>query len=581
MLRAPDLRFALPLAVVALSVGVSACGGSGCQRSDRQVPIAGAQDRVVISVVGTNDLHGRLRALPILAGYVENLRAVREADGGGVILVDAGDMFQGTIESNANEGAAVVDAYQAMGYAAAAVGNHEFDYGPVGEAAIAGLPGDDPRGALLARARQADFALLAANIAEASSGERVTWPGVEPTRVVDVAGAKVGLIGVTTKDTLETTHRLNVTDLVMLPLADTITELATKLRAGGAQVVIVAAHAGGSCQEVTDPRDLSTCNEDDEIFEVARALPAGLVDVIVAGHTHAAVAHEVNGIAIIESLAYGRAFGRVDVILEGGKVVRTDIRRMKQLCAFWDRRLPELQRWDTCEPTTYEGADVIPVRAIGELIDPALEAAREQHAEPLGVTLAAPFTRSRSEESALGNLFVDLMLRASPGADVAVTNGGGLRADLPAGKLRFGDLYEAFPFDNAMARVTLTGAQLRALLGDNLQDPGGLLSVAGVRVNGMCDDQGLVVEILQDGRPVRDTDKLTVVTSDFLVTGGDRAFSKLSLADADVTIEASRKINLVLAHQLRRAGGTLSPDDYLSGERPRWNYPGARPVTCQ
>src|ERR1041385_4877834 len=85
---------------------------------------------VTLTIIGTNDLHGALDRLPILGGYLANVRAAREKDGGGVIVVDAGDMFPGTLESNLAEGADVVRAYNQLGYAAAAVGNHEFDYGP-------------------------------------------------------------------------------------------------------------------------------------------------------------------------------------------------------------------------------------------------------------------------------------------------------------------------------------------------------------------------------------------------------------------------------------------------------------------
>src|SRR5262249_15696844 len=69
-----------------------------------------------LSVVGTNDLHGRIERVAVLAGYVEILRQVRKEDGGAVLLVDAGDMFQGTVESNTVEGASVVRAYNAVGY---------------------------------------------------------------------------------------------------------------------------------------------------------------------------------------------------------------------------------------------------------------------------------------------------------------------------------------------------------------------------------------------------------------------------------------------------------------------------------
>jgi 2',3'-cyclic-nucleotide 2'-phosphodiesterase (5'-nucleotidase family) len=70
-------------------------------------------------------------SLVVLGGYIDNLRAARAADGGAVLLLDAGDTFQGGIESNLSEGAIVVDAYNAMGYSALAIGNHDFDFGPV------------------------------------------------------------------------------------------------------------------------------------------------------------------------------------------------------------------------------------------------------------------------------------------------------------------------------------------------------------------------------------------------------------------------------------------------------------------
>ena len=98
-------------------------------------PVAPA---ITLSIVSTNDLHGGILqrgdrgGLALLGGYVANLRAARARDGGAVLLLDAGDMFQGTLESNLNEGASVIAAYNALRYAAAAVGNHDFDFGPVG-----------------------------------------------------------------------------------------------------------------------------------------------------------------------------------------------------------------------------------------------------------------------------------------------------------------------------------------------------------------------------------------------------------------------------------------------------------------
>jgi len=114
--------------VVILWISLAGCGGQNDLGKSES-------DIVVLSVVGTNDVHGELLSsrrkggLTTFSGYVAALRAAREEDGGAMLLIDAGDMWQGTLESNLTEGAAVVEAFNALGYAAAAVGNHEFDFG--------------------------------------------------------------------------------------------------------------------------------------------------------------------------------------------------------------------------------------------------------------------------------------------------------------------------------------------------------------------------------------------------------------------------------------------------------------------
>ncbi|MES1157826.1 MAG: metallophosphatase, partial [Haliangium ochraceum] len=270
-------------------------------------------------MIGTNDLHGHLESLPIFGGFVANLRRVRAEDGGAVVLVDAGDMFQGTLESNLNEGAAVVRAYGALGYAAVAVGNHEFDYGPVGPA-VSMAPGqergEDPRGALRARAAEAPFPFLDANLVDTATGRPPAWNNVTPGVVRELDGVEVGVLGVTTIGTARSTLAANFAGLAVTPLAPAIEATAADLRRQGASVVIALAHAGGDCHRFDDPGDLRTCDSHEEIFEVARALPAGTVDLIVAGHTHKGIAHRVNGIPIVEAFANGRAFDRVDLTID-------------------------------------------------------------------------------------------------------------------------------------------------------------------------------------------------------------------------------------------------------------------------
>ena len=194
------MRFAAPKYAAALLL-LAACAA----RTDR------APNEILISIVGTNDVHGEISArddrggLTTISGYVNALRAARDEDGGAVLLIDAGDMWQGTLESNLSEGAAVVEAYNALGYAAAAIGNHEFDFGPSGIEAIPEKPGDDPRGALKQRASEASFPMLAANLIDESTGAAVDWPNVRPSTLVEVNGVKVGIIGIITANALQVT----------------------------------------------------------------------------------------------------------------------------------------------------------------------------------------------------------------------------------------------------------------------------------------------------------------------------------------------------------------------------------------
>jgi 5'-nucleotidase len=527
---------------------------------------------VTLSVVGTNDLHGHLEALPQLGGYLANLRRARARDGGAVVLLDGGDMFQGTLESNLGEGAAVVRAYGALGYTAVAIGNHEFDFGPVGEAATPSAPGDDPQGALKARAAEARFPFLAANVVDAKTGKPVAWRNVHATMLLDAAGVKVGVVGITTASTPRTTIAVNFAGLAMAPLAAAVETAARALRAGGATVVLVAAHAGGGCRRFEDPADLSTCDPAGEIFQAARALPPGAVDAIVAGHTHDGLAQRVNGVPIIEAYSEGRAFGRVDLTVDraSGRVLAAHLFPPHAICPP-----------DRCAAERYEGQPVLPDAAVAAATAPDRERVRALREARLGVTVTAPLTHERKLESPLGNLFADLMRRAHPEADLALVNGGSLRADIPAGPLTYGHLFEANPFDNRFALLHLTGRDLQRLVERNLARDGSVLSLSGVRVLASCDRGRLDVRLERaDGRAIAPSERLLVVTSDFLATGGDGLFPEEARRGAD--LPGGPPIREAMATLLRARGGKLGGDDHdiFDPAHPRLTYPGPRPVRC-
>jgi 2',3'-cyclic-nucleotide 2'-phosphodiesterase (5'-nucleotidase family) len=568
-----------PLAVLLFLAGCTCDAPHEGPRAPETPPHeAPATGTVTISIVGTNDLHGHMRALPLLGGYLANLRAAREQGGGAVVLLDGGDVFQGTLESNLAEGAPIVRAYDALGYDAATIGNHEFDYGPVGEHATPVSPDEDPLGALRARIAESHFAWLSANLMARSGGRADLAP---PSAVIERAGVRVGVIGVTTEATLGTTLSGNVRELALAPLADSIATEAARLRTDEhVDVVVVTAHAGGACQHFEDAHDLSSCDAHQEIFEVAEALPEHAVDVIVAGHTHQAVAHVVHGIAIIESHSYGRAFGRVDLTIDRGAHAITNVvvHRPHDLC---DERPPPGSDPSACPHGDYEGAPVVASAEVAAIVSAATQVAEAQRQRSLGVTLSAVIDHSRGRECALGNMFTDLMRGCMPDADVALYNGGGLRADLPVGPLTYGAFYEALPFDNRFAIVRVTGAELAQLISEDAAHEGSVISISGMRAAVRCEGSTITTTLTRDdGRVVQPDDSLRVVSSDFLATGGDGFFRTAREREGGVTLDEGPPMREGMARVLEAHAGTVGPLTYFDPDQPRIVLPHPRPVHC-
>ena len=531
---------------------------------------------LTLSIVGTTDLHGYFTAregrggIGVFAGYINNLRAARRVDDGGVVLLDAGDTFQGGVESDLSEGAAVVDAYNALGYTALAIGNHEFDFGAADRPGARQHPQDDPQGAVKARAAQAHFPFLAANLLDASTGRRVDWPNVHPSTLTTIAGVKVGVVGIMTAGALRATLPLNVRGLAMAPPAVAVREQAEALRAQGATVVIVSAHAGGYCGAFDNPRDLSSCDDSAEIFDVARAMPPGLVDAIVAGHTHAALAHVVNDIPIVQAWWGGRGFGRIDLQVDRttGRVTSSHPIAPVEICARTDGRTGSCAAADVGVTATYEQRPVVEDAAVLRAMAPALARVKALQDTPLGPVLEAPLPRTGDRESPLGNLFADA-LRERTASDVAMNTAsiGGLRTDLPSGPITFGRLYDTFPFDNRLVRLTLTVDALQQGIANTLRrGRRGAFGISGVHVQVNCATDGPRVRVLNlDGTPMDQARRLTVAGMDSLFGGQYYAPSILGPGALAVPPDAPI-MREVVEDWLRERGQALQAATYLSAE---------------
>ncbi len=561
------LMRAAAASALALSVG---CGSPASEPVRQPQSVAKPPSELTISVLSTNDVHGHIERLPLLAGYVDRIRQARRTDGGDVLLVDAGDLFQGTLASNLAEGSPVIEAFHAMGYDVATIGNHEFDFGPTGPRATPSEPTDDARGALKDRLKQARFPFVAANLQQA--GEAVAWPNVSAVTVIEKSDVRIGVIGLITAETPSIVMAANFRGLDVAPLAESVAREAQSLRSR-CDAIIVLAHAGGKCSDFSNPDDVTSCTADSEVFELARALPTNSVDLIVGGHSHAGVAHRVNGVPIVEAYSNGRAFGRVDLrfSLPEKQLQEARLFAPQPVCPTIDD--------SACTTGRYDGEEVRPSARVGDAVRPALAQAAAKRNEPLGVTLPARFERSYDAPSTAGHLVADLM-RTAAGTDVAITNGGGLRAHLPSGAVTFGDVFELMPFDNRLVTFELSAGKLAQLLKIHAASgKHGLVSISGFTAKVRCQD-GFIQTRLSDprGEPIDDDRLLTVATSDFLSGGGDGFFVGVDMPRANLR-DAGKLVRDALVHgiqQLAAAPDARKPEFTT----PRLVLESKRPMRC-
>ena len=543
---------------------------------------AAEPERIHVLVVGTTDLHGwydshhespnapHYGGLPLLAGYLEILRTKH----GRVIVVDSGDLFQGTLESNFFEGEPVVKGYNYLGYVAAAVGNHEFDYGPVGPDSVARLPDQDPLGALKKNAKEAKFPFLSANLTEKATGMTPSW--AKRYTILYANGASVGIIGLSTPETPNVTTAANVATLNFGdPVAATV-KAAKELRAEGAEAIVVIAHMGGRCKNIDrNPEDPSSCETDQEAMRFLNALPKGTIDAYFGGHTHSQMRHYINGVPALQPSPYGREIAILDLSIDPVKhrVAKTEMWPLTMICA------QVYEGTETCDPKKAPaGAKLVPRviegRVVGEKgrLSDSLKLYLEQVAvkrnQDLGIRTTDRFKRAYYRESALGDLLTDAM-RAYMKTDVAFLNSGGIRTELPAGEIIYANMFDVSPFDNFPAIVTMTGAQLRQMLQVTSIGGGrGILQTSGLRYTfDESRDAGkpaaqrnrLTEVTLPDGRPLDPNALYRVAMIDFLLAGEGLEPLMKQIPAERIKVDYSRPIRELLIDALKAMPQPLTP----------------------
>ncbi|MFT5683230.1 MAG: 5'-nucleotidase/UDP-sugar diphosphatase [Myxococcota bacterium] len=382
-----------------------------------QAPVAQSTPGELV-IAHTNDLHAHflpepapwLEGSPSIGGFNAidaHLRALRA--GGDVLYLDGGDVLTGTplmeFTDRGVEGGAMLSFLDAVGCDAFALGNHEFDRGFEHTAKfVAASP----------------VPVLSANLQDALGAP--VFEGLSASRVFEVRGVRVGVIGLTTASlarltTGDTAARINVLrpEDAAAPLIETL--------ALESDILVALTHIG---------------------IESDRALAAAIpeLDLIVGGHSHTAVnpPEKVGDTWIVQAGSYGRQLGVLKMTVEDGRI------------ATFEGALRDL---------TLDDLPAAPGAAVVALTERWRGEVDARFGQRIG-TVPEDIRRGEGE-SAMGRLSAEIV-RQSTGADIGIMNSGGLRADLHAGDLTVGDLYEVFPFSNQIVTFQVSGEALVAML---------------------------------------------------------------------------------------------------------------------
>ncbi len=462
-----------------------------------------------LTILHTNDFHSRIEPInqydsacapedaaesKCFGGSARLVTAIRDrrAATENPLLVDGGDQFQGSLFYSYYKGKAAAEMMTALGYQAMTVGNHEFDDGP-----------EVLRGFMDA----VGFPVLMSN---ADVSKEPALNGVlMPSTAIEVGGQRIGLIGLTPEDTPELASPGR--NIAFTDPAEALTREVARLTADGIDKIVVLSHSG---------------------YEVDQRVAAQVsgVDVIVGGHSHTLLANAIEGaagpyptwvtapdgnrVAIVQAGAYGKYLGELKVTFDDAGTVKDA----------------------AGEPTVMDAAvaeDAALKARIAELAKPLEEIRNEVIAEA-DAPIDGSRDNCRTRECEMGNLVADAMLDRvkGQGIQIAIANGGGLRASIDGGPVTMGEVLTVLPFQNTLATFQLTGADVIAALENGVSQveevKGRFPQVAGLKfawTRGKPANGGRVLEVMvREGDawvPIDPAKLYGVVANNYVRGGGD------------------------------------------------------------
>lgn len=448
-----------------------------------------------VRILHTNDHHARIEPVldgsdPLHGGVSRRKRLIDEIRASSdlpVLLVDAGDVFQGTLYFNLYDGQADLEFYNAMGYELMTLGNHEFD---------------KTQEVLAAFLDRASFPVLSANIT-APAGSPIAGK-YRPSTIIEKGGERLGFFGVSPQDTPELA--LGARGLEFGDPIEAARAQVAALQAQGVTKIIGLTHVGIAVDR-----------------QIAAQVPG--IAMIIGGHSHTPMGPmtanntppypelvggpDGRAVPIVQAWEWGRWLGDVTVSFDAsGRLIDivgnpTEVAASLEPDQGFENRI-----------AVFRGAlDELRARVIGQT----------------AVELNGNRADVRSKETNLGNLVAEALLAAGRdgGAQIAITNGGGIRASIPAGPVTVGNVLEVLPFGNTLALTTITGAQLKAALENGVSQVerggGRFPQIAGFRFSfdpaRPAGDR--VTGITFNNLAVDPAATFRVATNNFMLAGGD------------------------------------------------------------
>ncbi|WDR05019.1 bifunctional metallophosphatase/5'-nucleotidase [Devosia rhodophyticola] len=460
-----------------------------------------------------------------LKTIIDTTRDELSKDGGNVLLLSAGDNFQGSLYYTTYKSKVVADFFNQMGFDVVATGNHEFDDGPAEFSKFIAA---------------ANFPIIGGNFDVSRSPDLAGK--IKGSIIVDVGGEKIGIIGATTEDTPEISSPGEVEFYDVIQYVRGASEA---LDAAGVNKIILLSHIGYTVDQ-----------------QVAAALP--LVDVIVGGHSHTLLSNTDEKAAgpyptmvtnpagvevpVVQANEYGKYLGDIAVTWDdaGNVISASGAPYLIDASVKGDPKFAE-------ELTALAG----PIQeAMGKVIGTttaAIDGSRET---------------CRAQECEMGDLMADAMLdrTAEQGASIALANGGGLRASIDAGDITMGEVVTVLPFSNTLATVQISGADVIEALENGVSDvengAGRFPQVAGLKFSfDLSKPAGSRISDVMVGSsdsfaPIDEEATYTLATNNYVRGGGD---GYETFASGDNPYDFGPPLENVLADYIAKMGGEYTP----------------------